>query len=241
MSALKAALAYSLLAFAAGFALGLVRVPLLVPRLGESAAILIEAPFLVAACVLAARRTTQRFAVPPTLVARAGMGALALAPLLAIELGVPFAMYGTTPAEHLAGREPAALALFVLLLACFAFLPALLLAWPERLFSYGTLQLEPVQLETFGRRLSGRPDQLVGFKLEQLAIRDSAVVATSGAASHPIVRASGDPADRVPGVVFSVTPAELARADAYEVDDYVRIRVTLASGTDAWVYAAPRP
>jgi gamma-glutamylcyclotransferase (GGCT)/AIG2-like uncharacterized protein YtfP len=42
--------------------------------------------------------------------------------------------------------------------------------------------------------------------------------------------------DRVPGTVFEITPAELAAADAYEVADYERIAVTLASGQGAWVY-----
>jgi len=110
----------------------------------------------------------------------------------------------------------------------------------ERLFSYGTLQLASVQRATFGRLLEGKPDSLVGFTLEQLAIRDPAVVATSGRTHHPIVRATGHLEDTVRGTVFLVTAAELAAADAYEVDDYQRVRVTLASGVPAWVYSAAR-
>ena len=108
----------------------------------------------------------------------------------------------------------------------------------ELLFSYGTLQLEPVQHATFGRVLQGEADTLVGWCLEQLAIKSDEVVATSGATHHPIIRDSGDPSDRVPGTVFRVTKAELAAADGYEVADYERVRVTLTSGTQAWVYAA---
>ena len=52
-----------------------------------------------------------------------------------------------------------------------------------------------------------------------------------------VVRATGRDADRVPGTVFELTAAELARADDYETDDYARVRVRLASGTRAWVYA----
>lgn len=52
----------------------------------------------------------------------------------------------------------------------------------------------------------------------------------SGKAFHPIVTQSGDAADRVPGMVFAVTPEELAAADSYEVDDYARVETTLASG-----------
>ena len=109
----------------------------------------------------------------------------------------------------------------------------------EYLFSYGTLQLEAVQLSTFGRRLAGHPDRLPGYRLDQLEIRDAAVMATSGQTHHPILARGGD-ADAVEGSVFAVTRAELAQADTYEVADYQRVRVTLASGKAAWVYADAR-
>lgn len=85
----------------------------------------------------------------------------------------------------------------------------------ELLFSYGTLQLEAVQLRTFGRRLIGRPDRLPGYRKELLEITDPAVVGASGKTHHPIVVHSGESADGVDGVVFEVTAEELARADAY--------------------------
>ncbi|WP_297510025.1 gamma-glutamylcyclotransferase family protein [uncultured Caulobacter sp.] len=105
-----------------------------------------------------------------------------------------------------------------------------------RLFSYGTLQQPKVQRETFGRLLEGRPDALPGFRQTLLRITDPAVLATSGEAFHPIVTPTGDPADRIEGAVFEITPEELAAADAYEVSDYKRIAVRLASGLEAFVY-----
>ncbi|MBP7064140.1 gamma-glutamylcyclotransferase family protein [Ferrovibrio sp.] len=104
------------------------------------------------------------------------------------------------------------------------------------LFSYGTLQLEEVQLASFGRKLEGSADALPGYRQTMLEITDPAVLATSGEKFHPIVTPSGDPADAVPGQVFRITAAELAAADAYEVADYRRIEVTLRSGIRAWVY-----
>lgn len=104
------------------------------------------------------------------------------------------------------------------------------------LFSYGTLQQENVQIETFGRRLAGRPDVLPGFRREMVRITDPAVIATSGADHHPIVVRSGDRADGVDGAVFEITEAELAAADTYEVSDYQRVAVRLGSGLEAWVY-----
>lgn len=106
----------------------------------------------------------------------------------------------------------------------------------ERLFSYGTLQQENVQLATFGRRLKGTPDALVGFAVQMVEIKDPQVVATSGKTHHPGVVRTGRSGDRVPGTVFEITPAELASADTYEVDDYTRIEAELASGGRAWVY-----
>jgi gamma-glutamylcyclotransferase (GGCT)/AIG2-like uncharacterized protein YtfP len=106
----------------------------------------------------------------------------------------------------------------------------------ERLFSYGTLQQEDVQRATFGRLLKGTPDALVGFAVGMVEIRDQQVIATSGKSHHPGVVRSGRDTDRVPGTVFEITQAELASADAYEVDDYERVKAELASGSSAWVY-----
>lgn len=107
-----------------------------------------------------------------------------------------------------------------------------------RLFSYGTLQQENVQLETFGRRLRGQADALPGYARTMVRITDPEVIATSGAAFHPIVAPSGAPADEVEGTVFEITAEELAAADAYEVSDYKRIGVRLKSGLEAFVYIA---
>lgn len=105
-----------------------------------------------------------------------------------------------------------------------------------RLFSYGTLQQETVQRETFGRLLQGESDALPGYQRAMLRITDPQVIATSGADHHPVVSASDNPADQVAGTVFLITAEELAAADTYEVSDYQRISVRLASGLEAWVY-----
>ena len=110
---------------------------------------------------------------------------------------------------------------------------------PIRLFSYGTLQLERVQLSTFGRRLHGTPDAMVGYRLEPVEITDPDVIAISGTNMHTNLVLSDDPADAVEGTVFEITTAELAAADDYEVDEYQRISVRLRSGIEAFVYIAP--
>lgn len=110
----------------------------------------------------------------------------------------------------------------------------------HQLFSYGTLQLERVQLAQFGRLLEGRPDALPGFRMTVIEITDPEVIKASGTDRHPLVIASSDPADSVDGSVFEITDEELAAADSYEVDDYARSEVTLSSGIRAWVYLDSR-
>lgn len=109
------------------------------------------------------------------------------------------------------------------------------------LFSYGTLRQENVQLATFGRLLEGRPDSLAGFTLSPMTITDPNVIAASGADVHTIARPSGDPADRIPGIVFDLAAAEIEAADRYESGPIERIRVQLESGAEAFVYVAADP
>ena len=111
-------------------------------------------------------------------------------------------------------------------------------AW---LFAYGTLQNPQVQISTFGRRLAGHPDALPGYALSAIEITDPAVIAASGQARHPIITATGDDNDRVDGAVYELIPDELEAADRYEAGDYRRVRVRLASGTDAWAYINGQP
>ncbi|MBO9499054.1 MAG: gamma-glutamylcyclotransferase [Novosphingobium sp.] len=103
------------------------------------------------------------------------------------------------------------------------------------LFSYGTLRQPEVQQALFGRLLVGKADALVGYAMRMLQITDAEVIRTSGSSVHPVAEATGDPADRVEGMAFEVTEAELERADAYEVQ-YRRVSVPLASGRMAFFY-----
>ncbi|HEY2345922.1 MAG TPA: gamma-glutamylcyclotransferase family protein [Xanthomonadaceae bacterium] len=108
------------------------------------------------------------------------------------------------------------------------------------LFSYGTLQLESVQMDTFGRLLEGSRDALHGYELASLQIGDAGVVASSGRTHHPIARACDDAGSRIDGMVFDISDEELANADRYEVPEYKRVLGELASGSLAWVYVEAR-
>jgi gamma-glutamylcyclotransferase (GGCT)/AIG2-like uncharacterized protein YtfP len=106
----------------------------------------------------------------------------------------------------------------------------------QLLFSYGTLRQREVQLATFGRELEGYVDAIIGYALDYVTITDPHVIATSGSDRHPILRPTDRPDAHVDGTVFSISDAELAAADEYEVDDYRRSSVPLRSGPRGWVY-----
>jgi hypothetical protein len=107
----------------------------------------------------------------------------------------------------------------------------------ENLFSYGTLQSEAVQLATFGRRLEGKPDCLIGYRVTLIPINNHNLMATTGGTHHRNVEFTGIATDVVEGSVFPVTKNELEQADAYErIANYKRVLVQLASGASAWVY-----
>lgn len=107
----------------------------------------------------------------------------------------------------------------------------------QRVFSYGTLQLPAVQEALLGRQVATVSDSLPGWRLERVTITDAKVIATSGSDSHPILRRASA-GETVDGAYLIIDDDELAALDAYEVPDYVRIEVTLASGVRVWVYVA---
>lgn len=106
-----------------------------------------------------------------------------------------------------------------------------------RLFSYGTLQQEEVQLATFGRKLDGQKDLITGYEPSLLKITDPGLATKLGKSHHDNISPTGDDWSNVQGTVFDVTEAELAMADTFEGQFfYKRVNVNLASGTEAWVY-----
>jgi hypothetical protein len=100
------------------------------------------------------------------------------------------------------------------------------------------LRQADVQRTTFGRLLEGRPDGLAGYALSPMTITDPHVIGVSGKAVHTIARPTGNAADRIEGLVFRVTSAELEAADRYESGPIRRIAVRLVSGDEAFVYVS---
>ncbi len=106
----------------------------------------------------------------------------------------------------------------------------------ERLFVYGTLRYAGVQTALFGREVVGFEAVVLGWRREEVVVGSEETVRLSGDAVHPILRR--DAAGQVDGVVLELTLAELARCDAYEVEDYVRHLVELEGGESVWAYVS---
>ena len=116
------ALFYFSLAFAAGFALGVVRGLVVEPAVGPLMAVLIEAPFIVAVCWFACGAAVRRFSPPAAPSARLAVGALWLCLLIAAEAGVGLWARGLSLADTLAAFvAPAGLVGLAAQIVCAAF------------------------------------------------------------------------------------------------------------------------
>jgi hypothetical protein len=122
---LLAGIAYFLLAFASGFALGVVRTLWVEPRLGARIAELLEMPWMLVVVVMSARWTARRLTVPVATCHRLAMGLIALGLLLIAECAVVLGLRAQTIGEYLASRDPIALSAYGLMLVVFATMPLL--------------------------------------------------------------------------------------------------------------------
>ena len=95
MAVLKAGATYFAIVYMVGFLLGAMRVFLLVPRVGETVAVLLEAPVILGASWIASRWSVSRFAVQTAAAPRFAMGGIAFGLLIVAEAGVSILIVGT--------------------------------------------------------------------------------------------------------------------------------------------------
>jgi hypothetical protein len=86
--ATKAGALYAIIVFVIGFILGTIRVLLVVPRLGETTAVIIEAPIMLAASWFVCRWCVDRLNVRRTVTTRSLMGLIAFLVLMSAEIGL---------------------------------------------------------------------------------------------------------------------------------------------------------
>jgi hypothetical protein len=116
---------YFSIVFGVGFILGVIRVLLLEPSLGERLAELVEAPVMLIAIVVAARFVTRRYPARRKVDFLAS-GGLALLLLLSAEFSVALGLRGVSIGEYFAERDPIAGSVYALMLLVFAAMPALI-------------------------------------------------------------------------------------------------------------------
>ncbi len=132
MRIVVAALVYFAIVFGVGMALGPIRVLWLEPRLGPTLAVVCEAPFLLAAMLMAARWVPRKTQLGNGVVPLASMGIGALALQQAADLALGVWLRGLTPAEQFASFATLSGAVYLALLVIFASLPAALNARRRR-------------------------------------------------------------------------------------------------------------
>ncbi len=125
--AVKAGAAYFAVVFAVGFALGILRILVLVPLVGEVAGVVFELPLMLALSWFASRWLVARFALPAG-TPRLHVGGLAFALLMAAEFSVSVLVFGRSPAEHWATYRMVSAQLGLLAQVLFAVMPLLVRA-----------------------------------------------------------------------------------------------------------------
>jgi len=95
----------------------------LAPRLGETAAVSLETPVMLAASWFVSRWCVDRLAVPRAVPARPVMGAVAFAMLMLAEIGVSVLAFGRSTTEHLASYASVPGAIGLLAQVVFATFP----------------------------------------------------------------------------------------------------------------------
>lgn len=125
-TAVRAGAIYFALVFAVGFVLGAVRVPFLVPRLGERWAELLEMPVMAVAIYFASGHIVRRYALWRHAASRLLAGGVALALLVTAELCLAVLIQDRSLAEYVASRDPVSGTVYLAMLALFGLAPWLL-------------------------------------------------------------------------------------------------------------------
>ena len=122
--ATKAGALYAMTVFVIGFILGTIRVLLVAPRLGETTAVIVEAPIMLAASWFVCRWCVDRLNVRRTVPARSSMGLVAFVVLMSAEVGIG-TVFGRSIADQLAAYGSLAAAIGLGAQVIFAVFPVI--------------------------------------------------------------------------------------------------------------------
>ena len=124
----RAGAVYFVTVFLVGFVLGCLRTLVIAPRLGETAAVLLEAPLILTVSWFVAMWCVRYFEVPAAPLARLAMGGWGFALLMVAEFGISSIFFHRSISQHLAGFQSAAGAIGLGAQFAFAWIP-LMLMW----------------------------------------------------------------------------------------------------------------
>ena len=118
-----AGFAYAISVFAIGFALGAIRVTVLVPRLGPMASVLLEAPVILMASWYVSKAVTARFDVAAEFGPRGLMGATAFAVLMGCEFALAALVFDQSSSQFVRQYATAPGMIGLVAQVCFAAFP----------------------------------------------------------------------------------------------------------------------
>jgi len=121
--ATRAGAFYALVVFGVGFILGAIRVLLLVPRLGDTTAVVLEAPLMLVASWFVCRWVIERLNMRRAVPARSMMGVAAFIVLMLAEFALGAAVFGRSWFEQLASYATVAGAIGLVAQVTFALFP----------------------------------------------------------------------------------------------------------------------
>lgn len=127
-SIVRASFLYFALVLGAGFLLGSVRVPFIVPRLGERWAELAEMPIMAVIIFVAAGYILQRYPEVQTRGRALVVGFMALALSVGAELALAVVLQSQSLAQFLASRDKISGSVYLVMLIVFALMPRLRLS-----------------------------------------------------------------------------------------------------------------
>ena len=128
LQTLRAGSIYFAIVMGAGFLLGVIRVPFLVPRMGARWAELAEMPIMAGVIFFAAGYILRRFPEIRTPARSVVTGFLALVLTVAAELGLAVLSQDRSLGEYISSRDKVSGSVYLALLLVFAFMPRLRLS-----------------------------------------------------------------------------------------------------------------
>jgi len=120
---MQAGIQYASMVFAVGFLLGSIRVPFLVPRIGQRNAELLEMPLMALVIIRSARHIVHRYTMAGKPLLRMLTGLVGLSMLLGVELSVNYFILGQTLRDYFVNRDSVSGPVYFASLGLFALMP----------------------------------------------------------------------------------------------------------------------